>query len=62
MYEKILFHVEKRELLFFWDRSYNMFGMLKETQLKSLEEQLKGVRRNLTNNPDVLVELICMNC
>lgn len=64
MFKKIIFHVEKRELLFFWDKNFNLFKKFSESQLNEIERILKKLliklEKNIDeNNTSYIVELIC---
>lgn len=47
MLDKIIGHVEDRNLPFFWDRKYNMFGKMSDAQITDLLRKLHRIRRRL---------------
>lgn len=50
MFEVILKHLEKKELLSFWHKQYNLFGELTQTQVTDIYNKLKNVKENIEKN------------
>lgn len=47
MFDVILKHLQKRELLSFWHRKYNLFGELSEIQTTDIYNKLKKIKDNI---------------
>lgn len=63
MFEVILKHVEKRELLSFWHKAYNLFAELTPVQMTQMYDTLKSIKakidKNLAdNNPKFVLSVI----
>lgn len=63
MFAVILEHVEKRELLSFWHKAYNLFAELTPVQTTDMYNNLKSIKakidKNLAdNNPQFIRSVI----
>jgi len=50
MFDVILDHLEKRQLVSFWHKQYNLFGELTPVQLTDIYNKLKRIKENIDKN------------